>query len=148
MGSARAQVGEHLPEAYAELADLSGILDGVLDARTHLLVKLRASILNGCAFCLDMHSHEALAAGLDTRRLALVATWREAGDHFTEAERAVLELVDTVTAIGERGVPDHVYAAVAAHFSDREVVALITAIGLINLYNRLGIATGMTPPLR
>ncbi|MDT0328319.1 carboxymuconolactone decarboxylase family protein [Nocardiopsis lambiniae] len=148
MGSPRAQLARHLPEAYAELARLGAVVDAVLDADLHTLVKLRASLLNGCAFCVDTHTHEALTSGLSPQRVSLVAAWREAGDHFTEVERAVLELVDALTRVGENGLPDDVYAKASAHLSERETVALITAVGLINLYNRLGVGTGMTPTVR
>ena len=145
MGSPRAQMAHHLPEAYTELARLGSVLDGALDEGLHTLVKLRASLLNGCAFCVDLHTREALEAGASPRRLALVAAWREAGDRFTEVERAVLAVVDSLTRL-DGGLPDEVYDNAAAHLTEREMVALITAVGLINLYNRLGIGTGMTPP--
>ncbi|MFY7065807.1 carboxymuconolactone decarboxylase family protein [Nocardiopsis changdeensis] len=148
MGSPRAQMAHHLPEAYTELARLSAVLDGVLDDGLHTLVKLRASVLNGCAFCVDMHTREALEAGTSPQRVALVAAWREAGGHFTEVERAVLAVVDALTRLDGDGLPDEVHDAAAAHLSEREMVALVTAVGLVNLYNRLGIGTGMTPPVR
>lgn len=148
MGAPRAQLAQHLPEAYTELTRLGAIVDGALDADLHLLVKLRASVVNGCSFCVDMHTREALEAGLSPQRVSLVAAWREAGGHFTEVERAVLELVDALTRLGENGLPDDVYSKAAAHLSERETVALITSVGLINLYNRLGVGTGMTPPVR
>lgn len=148
MGAPRAQLAQHLPEAYTELTRLGTVVDSALDADLHLLVKLRASLVNGCAFCVDMHTDEALKAGMSPQRVSLVAAWRESGAHFTEVERAVLELVDALTRLGENGLPDDVYAKAAAHLSERETVALITSVGLINLYNRLGVGTGMTPPVR
>ena len=148
MGTTRAQVAQHLPEAYSALARLGTVVDAALDDDLHILVKLRASLLNGCAFCVDMHHHEALASGMSPQRAALVAAWREAGAHFTEAERAVLELVDALTLVGGNGLPDEVYARASAHLSEQEMVALITAVGLVNLYNRLGVGTGMAPPVR
>lgn len=148
MGTARAQMAQQLPEAYAELTRLGAVVDTVLDDDLHTLVKVRASVLNGCAFCVDLHSHEALANGMSPQRLALVSAWREAGSHFTEAERSALAVVDALTRMGEAGLPDDVYSAAAAHLSEKEMVALITAVGLVNLYNRLGVGTGLTPPVR
>ncbi|CAL9368061.1 hypothetical protein SUDANB121_00811 [Nocardiopsis dassonvillei] len=148
MGTARAQMAHHLPDAYTELVRLGTVLDGALDGGLHTLVKLRTSLVNGCAFCVDLHTREALEAGASPQRVALVAAWREAGGHFTEVERAALEVVDALTRLDGHGLPDDVYAAAAAHLSEREMVALITAVGLANLYNRLGIGTGMTPPVR
>ncbi|MFD3683269.1 carboxymuconolactone decarboxylase family protein [Nocardiopsis sp. NPDC058631] len=148
MGTTRAQLAQHLPEAYTALTRLGTVVDAALDEDLHTLVKLRASILNGCAFCVDMHHHEALASGMSPQRVALVAAWREAGAHFTEVERAVLELVDALTRVGVNGLPDEVYERAAAHLSEQEMVALITAVGLVNLYNRLGVGTGTAPPVR
>lgn len=147
MGTARAQMAQHLPEAYAELTRLSAVVDTVLDDDLHTLVKLRASVLNGCAFCVDLHTDAALKAGMSAQHVSLVAAWREAGAHFTEVERAVLGVVDALTRLGENGLPDEVYARAAEHLSEREMVALISAVGLINLYNRLGVGTGLTPPV-
>ncbi|MGI5117936.1 carboxymuconolactone decarboxylase family protein [Marinactinospora thermotolerans] len=148
MGSQRVQVAQQLPEAYAELAEIGEIVGGVIDTDLLTLIRLRASYLNGCAFCADLHAHEALKAGQSPQRLVLIGVWREAAGHFTEAERALLELVDATTRLGEQGVPDEVYQRVADHFSERQVAALLMAIGLINLYNRLGVATAMAPPRR
>ncbi|MFW6639888.1 carboxymuconolactone decarboxylase family protein [Nocardiopsis algeriensis] len=148
MGSNRVQAAKHLPEAYAGLAAIGENVNSVIDPQLHELVKLRASFLNGCAFCVDMHTNEALKGGENQQRLFLVGAWREAGSVFTDAERAALALVDEVTRLGEHGVSDEVYGAVAEHFSEKEVAALLMAIGLINFYNRLGIATEMRPPRR
>lgn len=148
MGTPRAQSAQHLPEVHTELTRLRAVVAAALDEDLHALVDLRASQLNGCAFCVDMHTDAALRAGMSAQHVSLVAAWREAGDHFSEAERAVLEVVDALTRLGENGLPDEVYARAAEHLSEREMVALITAVGLINLYNRLGVGTGLTPPVR
>ncbi|MEY9214551.1 carboxymuconolactone decarboxylase family protein [Thermobifida halotolerans] len=148
MAGNRVQAAKQLPDAYAKLAEINGILEGVLDQELYELVKLRASFLNGCAFCVDLHAHTAMKSGESVQRLLLVGAWREAGDHFTDSERAALALVDEVTRLGEHGVSDGVYAEVAKHFSEKETAALLMAIGLINLYNRLGVSTEMKPPKR
>jgi AhpD family alkylhydroperoxidase len=107
---------------------------------TQELVRLRCSQINGCGFCTDMHTKEALAAGESQTRLNLVATWREA-TVFTDAERAALELAEESTRIADAagGVPDEVWANAAKHFDEDQLVALIGIICVINAFNRLNV---------
>jgi AhpD family alkylhydroperoxidase len=114
--------------------------DSALPAATQELVKLRASQINGCAFCTDMHTKEALHAGETQQRLNLVATWREA-TVFTEAERAALELAEQGTRIADAagGVTDEAWASAVKHYDDEQLVALATVIALINAYNRMNV---------
>ena len=109
-----------------------------LPAATQELVKLRASQINGCGFCTDMHSKDALHAGESQVRLNLVAAWREA-TVFTEAERAALELTEQGTRIADAagGVTDDAWANAAKHYDDEQLAALACLIALINTYNRL-----------
>jgi AhpD family alkylhydroperoxidase len=120
----------------------AGVLlhNSMLPVATQELVKLRASQINGCAFCTDMHTKDALHAGESQQRLNLVATWREA-TVFTEAERAALELAEQGTRIadGAAGVTDEAWANAAKHYDDDQLVALIAAIALINAYNRMNV---------
>jgi AhpD family alkylhydroperoxidase len=102
------------------------------------LVKIRASQINGCAFCLDMHTKDARAIGEDEQRLHLVAVWREASC-FSERERAALAWSEAVTLLPESGAPDDVYDALRPVFAEEEIVALTLAIGLINVWNRLSV---------
>ena len=102
------------------------------------LVKMRASQINGCAFCLDMHSKDARAAGETEQRLYLLDAWEEA-PFYTERERAALLWTETLTRISENHAPDHVYEEVHKQFSDAEMVALSIAIVAINGWNRLAI---------
>jgi len=102
------------------------------------LVKVRASQINGCAFCLDMHTKDARAIGEDEQRLHLVAAWREASC-FSERERAALAWSEAVTLLPESGAPDDVYDALRPVFSEEEIVALTLAISLINVWNRLSV---------
>ncbi|PYC77197.1 alkylhydroperoxidase [Streptomyces tateyamensis] len=104
------------------------------------LVKLRASQINGCGFCTDMHSKDALHAGESQTRLNLVAAWREA-TVFTEAERAALELTEQGTRIADAagGVTDQAWANAANHFEEDQLAALVSLIALINAYNRLNV---------
>jgi AhpD family alkylhydroperoxidase len=113
-----------------------------LPTATQELVKLRASQINGCGMCTDMHSKDALAAGESQLRLNLVAAWREA-TVFTEAERAALELTEQGTRIADAagGVTDDAWANAAKHYDDDQLAALVCLIGLINIYNRLNVIT-------
>ena len=114
--------------------------DSALPAATQELVKLRASQINGCGFCTDMHIKDALHAGESQQRLNLVAVWREA-KVFTEAERAALELAEQGTRIADAadGVTDEAWANAAKHYDDDQLIALVTAIALINAYNRINV---------
>jgi len=103
------------------------------------LVKMRASQINGCAYCLDMHSKDARAAGETEQRLYLLDAWRETS-LYSERERAALEWTEALTRIGEGHVPDSVYAAAREHFSEEELVNLALAVVAINGWNRFSIA--------
>jgi AhpD family alkylhydroperoxidase len=116
-----------------------------LEAPLLELVRLRASQLNGCAYCVDMHSRDAREAGESERRLSLLPVWREV-PFFSERERAALELTEAVTRLSEGPVSDEVVARAAAQFRDVELAELIWAITVINAWNRLG-ATARPWPL-
>lgn len=103
------------------------------------LVKMRASQLNGCAYCIDMHSKDARAAGETEQRLYLLSAWREA-HCFSLRERAALEWTESLTLVADNHVPDAVYEAVRGHFSDEELVNLTYVVTAINSWNRFAIA--------
>ncbi|MEU1278994.1 carboxymuconolactone decarboxylase family protein [Streptomyces sp. NPDC005805] len=130
------KVIKHLVSANAALSDAD------LPTATQELVKIRASQINGCGYCLDMHTKEAEAAGETAQRLHLVAAWREA-TVFTEAERAALELTEQGTRIADTagGVSDEVWANAARHYDEEQLVALVSLISLINTFNRLNVIT-------
>lgn len=109
------------------------------------LVYLRVSQINGCAFCIDMHTRDLVKRGVTVNKLALVSVWREAGEAFSDRERVALAWAEAVTRVAETRVPDTDYEAAAAEFSDKELVDLTYAIGLMNAFNRLGVAF-RTPP--
>ncbi|MET8585953.1 carboxymuconolactone decarboxylase family protein [Streptomyces collinus] len=123
--------GTHLVAAGRALAE------SALPAVTQELVKLRASQINGCGFCTDMHTKDAAEAGEAATRLNLVAVWREA-TVFTEAERAALELTEQGTRIADAagGVTDEAWANAAKHYDEEQLAALVCAIALINAFNR------------
>ena len=108
------------------------------------LVRVRASILNGCAYCVDMHTKDARAAGETEKRLYALAAWHEA-PFFSERERAALALTDAVTLISVDHVPREVYDTAAEHFDEPELAQLIWAITAINAWNRVAVATRMLP---
>ena len=109
------------------------------------LVYLRVSQINGCAYCIDMHSRDLLKSGVTVDKLVLVSVWRDAGQVFNARERAALAWAETVTRVAETGVPDADYEAAAAEFGDKELADLTYAIGLMNAFNRFGISF-RTPP--
>ena len=109
------------------------------------LVYLRVSQINGCAYCIDLHSRDLLKEGVTVDKLVLVPAWREAGALFDAAERAALAWAETVTCVADTGVPDAGYAAAAAVFDEKRLADLTIAIGLMNAYNRLAISFRATP---
>jgi AhpD family alkylhydroperoxidase len=115
-----------------------------LEAALLELVKLRASQLNGCAYCLDMHSKDARARGEDEQRLHVLAAWREAS-FYSPRERAALAWCEAVTLLPETGAPDEVFSEVEAQFSREEIAALTFQIVAINGWNRL--AVGLRTPV-
>ncbi|MFC8847412.1 MULTISPECIES: carboxymuconolactone decarboxylase family protein [unclassified Micromonospora] len=132
------------PDAYRAVSGLERYARDNVEHTVLELVKLRASMLNGCAFCVDMHSRDALAAGESSRRLFAVAAWREA-PFFDERERAALALTDALTRLGEHGVPDDVWDAAAKVWSEKELADLTVAIATINVWNRVVAATRRRP---
>lgn len=109
------------------------------------LVYLRASQLNGCAYCIDMHSRDLIKRGMPVEHLVLVAAWREAGAIFSDQERAALAWAEEVTLVASTGVQDAAYQAAAAHFTEKELADLTIAVGLMNAFNRMAISFRATP---
>jgi AhpD family alkylhydroperoxidase len=109
---------------------------------TFMLVQLRVSQINGCSVCVDMHARELKSAGETDERLLTVAAWRDT-PYFSDAERAALALAEAVTRIADRpdAVPDDVWAEAARHYDEAALSALLVSIGLINLFNRINVAT-------
>ncbi|MFZ1361600.1 MAG: carboxymuconolactone decarboxylase family protein [Candidatus Nanopelagicales bacterium] len=141
---ARLSVPTHAPDGYKAIMGLDGYLKENLDAELLDFVKLRASQINGCGFCVDLHSTDLEKMGVPTRKIYALSTWREAG-FFTDRERAALALTEEVTLIPS-GVDDTTWNHAAAVFSEKELSDLIIAIGTINLWNRIGVATHLAPP--
>jgi AhpD family alkylhydroperoxidase len=134
------------PEAYKAFVGVHATLQkGSLPKELVDLVYLRVSQVNGCAFCIDMHSRVLLKAGLTVDKLVLVSVWRDAGDVFSVRERVALAWAEAVTRVAGTGVPDTAYVAAIAEFSDKELADLTYAIGLMNAFNRFGIAFRSPP---
>lgn len=143
----RLSVNEVDPRAYQAVSGLERyVRNSGLPKALYELIKIRASQLNGCAFCLDMHHREARAGGEDQRRLDVLSAWREAPALFSEAEQAALALTEAVTLIGESGVPDDVWEAARRHYDDAAMVHLLMAVATINVWNRLAVATHQDLP--
>jgi AhpD family alkylhydroperoxidase len=137
------ELAPHITKAMNALDAASrrtGLEPGLLE-----LVRARASQLNGCAYCVDMHSREAMDGGEDQRRLLTLPVWRET-PFFTDRERAALDLTESATCLTDGPVGDEVFATAAAQFSEVELAELIWTITVINAWNRLG-ATARPWPL-
>jgi AhpD family alkylhydroperoxidase len=133
------------PRAVRSMGTLQAYVDDCgLEHSLLELVKMRASQLNGCAYCLDMHSKDARAAGETEQRLYLLNAWREA-PFYSERERAALEWTEALTQVADTHVPDEVYALARAHFSETELVNLTMAVVAINGWNRIAIAFRSEP---
>ena len=143
---ARLDAQKIAPAAYhAMLAlEMSVRKASKLEASLIELVRMRASQINGCAYCLDMHSKDARAAGETEQRLYALNAWRET-PFFTDRERAALEWTEAVTLVAEGHVPDAIYEEVRQHFSEEELVNLTMAVVTINGWNRLSIAFRAVP---
>ncbi|EFV13702.1 carboxymuconolactone decarboxylase family protein [Segniliparus rugosus] len=109
------------------------------------LVNLRVSLINGCAYCLDMHTSELRKLGAAEEKITLVSVWEEAGSLFSAREQAALAWAETVTNVAETHVPDAAFAAVSEHFTEKEIADLTIAVGLINAWNRLAISFRAVP---
>jgi AhpD family alkylhydroperoxidase len=135
----------HAPEVYRAMVRLDTAARKGVDPTILELVKIRASQLNKCAFCLDMHTKDALAAGESVDRIIQLSAWEESQHFYTEKEVAALALTEAVTVLTDGFVPDEVYARAAKVFDEVELVGLIAAITTINAWNRFGVTTRMVP---
>jgi AhpD family alkylhydroperoxidase len=143
----RVRLHQVSPELYEAMQVLSNAAAKDIEPDLAELIKIRASQMNRCVFCLDMHSQQARNRGIGAQKLALVAAWREAGEVFTERERAALALAEEITELTGRGhVCDEVYSGAAAVFSDRELGQVIATALTINAWNRISVTTRLTPP--
>ncbi|MFE9862097.1 carboxymuconolactone decarboxylase family protein [Streptomyces sp. NPDC005506] len=143
--SPRMQWAELAPDVFKAMVRLETASRKGLDPILVELVKIRASQLNHCAFCLDMHTKDALAAGESVERIVQLSAWEESRHFYTEKEVAAIELTEAVTVLTDGFVPDDVYEKAAKHFDEAELAQLIAAITVINAWNRFSVATRMVP---
>lgn len=143
----RIKYQSYAPELMKQVYALNKAVDecGIEKSLLHL-VKLRASQINGCSFCVNMHSHEALRDGDTQQRILLVSAWKES-PLFTERERAAFAYTDAVTRIADHGVPDALWEATRQHFSEEELTKLTVAIGMINIWNRICVSFHVLHPV-
>ena len=128
-----------IPDAMAPMQALAKAADPILPASLRHLVHMRASQINGCAFCLELHN--SMYRSEETpQRLLTLAAWRDS-PFFTEAERAALALAEAVTLIAEDGVPDDVWDEAKRHFDEKQLAALVLYVSVVNVWNRLNVAT-------
>ncbi|GAA0590348.1 carboxymuconolactone decarboxylase family protein [Kribbella sandramycini] len=142
----RIDMTKAMPGGVKAVYGIEGYLQGVLDHTLLHLIKVRASLINGCGFCIDMHTKDALKEGETTQRLFGLAAWREVS-FYDDRERAALDLTDVVTELGPHGVPDDVWNAAVQQFGEEGTMNVLLAIGTINLWNRLAISTRTQPPV-
>lgn len=143
----RMNVAEAAPDLYRALRALDGaVRSSGIDTRLLHLVKLRASQINHCAYCVDLHTRESLADGIDAQVLHLLPVWRES-PLFDARERAALEWTEVLTRIADAGVSDEAYARVRQAFDETDIARLIFAVGTINVWNRIAVASSMLHPI-
>ncbi|MCY1282237.1 alkylhydroperoxidase AhpD family core domain protein [compost metagenome] len=145
MSTQRLKYAEAAPHTFKAMLGLEKALgESALESSLRELVKIRASQINGCAYCIDMHTADALKGGESARRLFALDAWHET-PFFSERERAALLWTETLTLLASRGVPENVYREVAAQFNERELAELTLAIATINAWNRFGVGFAMQP---
>ncbi len=141
----RVNINETEPKAYRAMQALEGYLAATQLSQTHKeLVKIRASQINGCAFCIDMHTKDALKNGETAQRIFLLNAWRET-DLFTAEEKVILAMTEEITLIHKGGLSDETYKQAEQLFGKNDIAQLIMAVVTINAWNRIAISTRMEP---
>ncbi len=136
---------DHAPDVFRAMRQLDKAAGKHLDPVLAELVKIRASQINHCAFCLDMHTKDALAAGERVERIVQLSAWEESRHFYTAKEIAAIELTEAITVLTDGFVPDEVYERAAKHFDEVELAHLIASINTINVWNRFAVSTRMVP---
>lgn len=143
---ARLFIGKVFPKAFAALSAMDVVIkESGIDKWHQELIKIKASHINGCAFCLDKHTQDALALGIEPRKIALINVWKEAVSHFTEEEQLILQVTEQISLIHHDGLQDDIYAKCIAKFGEPLTAQIITAATIINAWNRIGVGFKMEP---
>ncbi len=145
---ARLNIGVAAPQTYAAVMELENHIarESGLPARLIHLIKIRASQINGCAYCVDMHVKHARNDGMGEQWMALIAAWQES-PVYTDEERAVLGWTEALTRLADTRAPDADYEPLKAHFSEAEIAKLTVAIGMINVWNRIAVGLRTQHPV-
>lgn len=144
--STRFLMGKVAPDAYKAMAALDRFVAGTsIDPLHREMIKIRASQINGCAYCVNHHTSDARKLGETEQRIYLISVWREAGELFTPYERLILKLTETITLISENGVSDELYEQSLGLLGEEQTAALIMTIITINAWNRIGVSLQMPP---
>jgi len=142
----RLLIGKAYPKGFQAFNALDqAIKDSDIEKWHQELIKIRASHLNGCAFCLDKHTQDALALGIEPRKINLINTWKEAESHFTEHEQLILEITDQITNIGKSGLSNKTFKKSVEMFGESLTAQIIMAATVINAWNRIGVGFKMEP---
>jgi AhpD family alkylhydroperoxidase len=142
----RVKLANLVPDFYKAMIELDRVSDEGLDPKLAHLVRIRASQINGCAYCTDMHSLDLLQFGEDQQqRIALLPVWREGAKFYTEQEQAALQLTEAITLVSVDHVPDDVYEVAAQAFDEKDLAQLIALIITINMWTRIGVTGKMEP---
>jgi AhpD family alkylhydroperoxidase len=142
----RVKLANLAPDFYKAMIELDKVSDTGLDPKLAHLVRIRASQINGCSYCTDMHSLDLMEFGAEQQqRIALLPVWREAEKFYTEQEKAALRLTEAITLISVDHVPDDVYEIAAAAFDEKDLAQLIALIITINMWTRVGVTGKMEP---
>jgi AhpD family alkylhydroperoxidase len=137
------------PSAYTAMDALDQYVhNSSIDKFHQELIRIKASQINGCAFCVDMHSRDARKLGEPEQRIYLISAWREAGNIFSAEERLLLQMTEEITLIHQNGLSDTTYEQAIALFGQQKTAQIIMAIITINAWNRIGVSTKMHPPKR
>lgn len=137
------------PSAYDAMEALDKFVDEISIDKLHKeYIKIRASQINGCAYCVDTHSHDALRLGESLQKVLLISAWREAKNIFSEEERLLLKMTEEITLIHQHGLSDETYQRAIQLFGEEKTAEIIMAIITINAWNRIGVATELRPPHR
>ena len=137
------------PNAYDAMDALDKFVDeSSIDGPHKELIKILASQINGCAYCVDAHSHDALKLGESIQKVLLVSAWREAGNIFSEEERLLFQMTEEITLIHQHGLSDQIYEKAITLFGEEKTAQAIMTIVTINAWNRIGVATRLRPALR